>query len=746
MRRRARCHSRLVPAIPPPITSTSAFSGNGPGYFSGGRAQNGVLMAPNRIRLQVDFESYDVLVVGGGLAGLRAAIAAVEANPRVRVGMVSKVYPMRSHTVSAEGGAAAVMRPEDSYETHAFDTIKGSDYLADQDVVEAFVREAPVEIIQMEHWGCPWSRDPDGKISARPFGGMTTWRTCFAADKTGFHMLHAVFQTSLKYPQITRHDEAFVTKLLVEDSRCVGVVALDMRSGRFDAITAKSVILATGGLGRIYAFTTNGNICTGDGMALAYRAGVGLKDMEMVQFHPTGLPFTGILITEAVRGEGGYLLNNEGERFLKRYVPNKMELGPRDIISRAMITELEPGRCRAVGRSAPRGGGLPRKERWSRAHGRDPRGDAARDGRGRGRLAHQGGPGEVDPAARRPSRAIRARQDRGLEPHVQHRAARGAGAGFHARGFADHRRLGARARRVPRRPRPARFSRARRRQVPPAHACIPARERPTAPRVPRRPHHEFPAAGEDLLNMPDKRITIRATRYDPDRDEKPRLQSYDIPFYDESMVVLDALNYIKSDIDGSLSYRWSCRMGICGSCGMMVNGTPKLTCNAFLRDYWPGAITVQPRHNFPLIRDLVIDMDDFMHKLKSIKPWIIRKQELPLGAGEHHQTNEQIDDFRQFSECINCMLCYAACPVYGLNNEFLGPAAIALARRYNLDSRDQGLKQRLPVIGDAEAIWECSFVGECSVVCPNGVDPAKAIQQTKLDTTMRFVLPYGNRE
>jgi len=292
----------------------------------------------------VDNESYDVLIVGGGLAGIRAAIAAVEANPRVKVGMVSKVYPMRSHTVSAEGGAAAALRPEDSYESHAFDTVKGSDYLADQDVVEAFVREAPIEIIQMEHWGCPWSRDPDGKISARPFGGMTTWRTCFAADKSGFHMLHTVFQTSLKYPQIVRHDEAFVTKLLIEDSRCVGVVALDMKTGRIDAITAKSTILATGGLGRIYAFTTNGNICTGDGMALAYRAGVGLKDMEMVQFHPTGLPFTGILITEAVRGEGGYLYNNQGERFLKRYVPNKMELGPRDIISRAMITEIAEGR------------------------------------------------------------------------------------------------------------------------------------------------------------------------------------------------------------------------------------------------------------------------------------------------------------------------------------------------------------------------------------------------------------------
>ena len=292
----------------------------------------------------MDQESYDVLIVGGGLAGLRAAIAAAEMNPKLKIAMVSKVYPMRSHTVSAEGGAAAALAPDDSYETHAFDTVKGSDYLADQDVVETFVREAPIEIIQMEHWGCPWSRNPDGTIAVRPFGGMSTWRTVFAADKSGFHMLHTVFQTSLKYPSIRRYDEAFVTKLLVEDSRCVGVAAIDMRSGRFLALTAKTTILATGGLGRIYAFTTNGNICTGDGMALAYRAGVGLKDMEMVQFHPTGLPFTGILITEAVRGEGGYLTNKDGDRFLKSYVPNKMELGPRDIISRAMITEFEAGR------------------------------------------------------------------------------------------------------------------------------------------------------------------------------------------------------------------------------------------------------------------------------------------------------------------------------------------------------------------------------------------------------------------
>jgi fumarate reductase flavoprotein subunit len=291
----------------------------------------------------MDSPAYDVLIVGGGLAGLRAAIAAAELSPRLKVGLISKVYPMRSHSVSAEGGAAAVFSREDSYETHAFDTIKGSDYIADQVVVEAFVREAPLEIIQMEHWGCPWSRNPDGTIAQRPFGGMSVWRTVYAADKSGFHMLHALFQTSLKYDGIKRHDEGFVTSLLVEDGRCVGVTALDIRSGRMEAITAKSTILATGGSGRVYAFSTNGAICTGDGMALAYRAGVPLKDMEMVQFHPTGLPNTGILITEAVRGEGGYLINNKGERFLKEYVPTKMELGPRDIISRAEVTEFEKG-------------------------------------------------------------------------------------------------------------------------------------------------------------------------------------------------------------------------------------------------------------------------------------------------------------------------------------------------------------------------------------------------------------------
>jgi fumarate reductase flavoprotein subunit len=297
--------------------------------------------------------SHDVVLVGGGGAGLRAAIAIAQTNPRLRVAVVSKVYPMRSHTVSAEGGAAAVIRQDDSFEEHIHDTISGGDWLCDQDAVEAFVKEAPEEMLRLEHWGCPWSREPDGRVAVRPFGGMKKMRTWFAADKTGFHMLHTLFQTSLKYASVERYDEWFVTKLLVDDGRVQGVVALEMMSGKVQPILAKAVILCTGGCGRVFPFTTNANIKNGDGMALAYRAGAPLKDMEFVQYHPTGLPFTGILITEAARSEGGYLINKDGYRYLQDYnlgkpepkpVLRSMELGPRDRLSQAFVKEHEKGR------------------------------------------------------------------------------------------------------------------------------------------------------------------------------------------------------------------------------------------------------------------------------------------------------------------------------------------------------------------------------------------------------------------
>ena len=301
----------------------------------------------------MEVPSHDVLIIGGGGAGLRAGIAVAESNPALSVAIVSKVYPMRSHTVSAEGGSAAVVADDDSLEEHIYDTISGGDWLADQDAVEAFVNEAPEELLRLEHWGCPWSRRDDGRVNVRPFGGMKKKRTWFAADKTGFHMLHTLFQTSLKYESITRYDEWFVTKLLVEDGRAQGVVAIETASGKIQTLLAKAVIITTGGCGKVFPFTTNANIKNGDGMAMAYREGASLKDMEFIQYHPTGLPFTGILITEASRAEGGYMLNKDGYRYLQDYdlgkpepkpVLRSMELGPRDRLSQAFEKEREKGR------------------------------------------------------------------------------------------------------------------------------------------------------------------------------------------------------------------------------------------------------------------------------------------------------------------------------------------------------------------------------------------------------------------
>jgi fumarate reductase flavoprotein subunit len=295
----------------------------------------------------------DVAIVGAGGGGLRAAIAVAMRDPALSVGLVSKVYPMRSHTVAAEGGAAAVTQAHDSLDAHFHDTVAGGDWLCDQDVVQYFVEHAREELVQMEHWGCPWSRRPDGHVNVRAFGGMKIERTWFAADKTGFHMLHTLFQTSIKYPSIRRFDEHFCCDLVVDDGRVQGVVAIDIASGEFLLVRARAVIIATGGAGRVFRQNTNGGIVTGDGMALAYRHGVPLRDMEFVQYHPTCMPGTGLLFTEACRGEGGFLLNKDGYRYLQDYglgpaepsPRNKaMELGPRDRLSQAYWHEKQKGR------------------------------------------------------------------------------------------------------------------------------------------------------------------------------------------------------------------------------------------------------------------------------------------------------------------------------------------------------------------------------------------------------------------
>src|SRR5688500_11276558 len=235
-----------------------------------------------------------------------------------------------------------------------------------------------------------------------------------------------------------------------------------------------------------------------------------------------------------------------------------------------------------------------------------------------------------------------------------------------------------------------------------------------------------------------KRIKLQVARYRPEQESEPVFNDYEVPCPDD-WVVLDGLNHVKDQMDGTLSYRWSCRMGICGSCGMLVNGEPKLTCATFLSDYAPGPLKVEPLRNFPVIRDLIVELGDFMVKLTRVKPWIVRQVEQPLSAGEYRQTPEELDEYKQFSMCINCMLCYSACPIYGLDPHFIGPAAIALAQRYNLDSRDEGSAERMQILSGHDGIWGCTFVGECTKVCPKDVDPAAAIQRYKLQSALDWV-------
>jgi fumarate reductase iron-sulfur subunit len=234
-------------------------------------------------------------------------------------------------------------------------------------------------------------------------------------------------------------------------------------------------------------------------------------------------------------------------------------------------------------------------------------------------------------------------------------------------------------------------------------------------------------------------ITLQVARYRPEQESKPTFQEYEVPLRDD-WAVLDGLNYVKDRLDGTLSYRWSCRMGICGSCGMTVNGEPVLTCAAFLSDFAPGPVRIEPLRNFPVIRDLVIEMTDFMHKLSRVKPWIVAGETAPEGEhGEYLQTPEELEEYHQYSMCINCMLCYSACPVYGLDPSFVGPAALALAQRYNLDSRDDGDRDRLTVLSEPDGIWGCTFVGECTTACPKDVDPAGAIQRYKVTAATESV-------
>ncbi len=292
----------------------------------------------------MEIHKFDVVILGSGIAGLNAAISAAEHNKNLKIAIVSKLHLLRSHSIAAEGGTAAVLSPEDSFDLHAYDTIKGSDFLADQDAVELFVRKAPEQIIKLDHRGCPWSRTPDGKIAQRPFGGHSYPRATYAADRTGFHELHTLYERMLVYENIERFPEHFATSIIAKNGTFQGITAIKMSNGEFVVFQAKALVIATGGLGRLYSFTTYSYSSTGDGVAMAFRIGLPIKDLEFIQFHPTGIVPSGILITEGARGEGGYLINKDGERFMKRYAPTKMELAPRDIVSRSIMWEILAGK------------------------------------------------------------------------------------------------------------------------------------------------------------------------------------------------------------------------------------------------------------------------------------------------------------------------------------------------------------------------------------------------------------------
>lgn len=294
-----------------------------------------------------DVKTHDLVILGAGLAGLRAAVeASIVSKGSLDIAVVTKNQMMRAHSVAAEGGTAAMLRPDqgDSFELHAWDTVKGSDFLADQDVIDRFVHAMPDEIFQLDHWGIPWTRREDGRIDQRPFGGHSYPRAVLAADKTGFFELQTLYDTLLKYNSVTHYNEHFVTSILVEDNEFRGLTSFNMTTGEYRVIRAKALIIAAGGAGTLFGFTTYSQTVTGDGLGMAYRAGLPLEDMEFLQFHPTGLVPSGILITEACRGEGGYLINSKGERFMEKYAPDKKELAPRDLISRSEITEILEGR------------------------------------------------------------------------------------------------------------------------------------------------------------------------------------------------------------------------------------------------------------------------------------------------------------------------------------------------------------------------------------------------------------------
>jgi succinate dehydrogenase / fumarate reductase flavoprotein subunit len=813
---------------------------------------------------------FDAVIVGAGGSGMRCSLQLAQAG--LKVAVLSKVFPTRSHTVAAQGGIGASLgnMNEDHWLWHMFDTVKGSDYLGDQDAIEFMCREAPKVVYELEHFGMPFDRNPDGTIYQRPFGGHSANfgekpvpRACAAADRTGHALLHTLYQRN-----VAARTQFFVEWMaldLVMDSAgdCVGVVALEMETGETMIFEAKSTVLATGGAGRIFDASTNAYINTGDGLGLVARAGLPLEDMEFWQFHPTGVAGAGVLITEGVRGEGGILLNCNGERFMERYAPTLKDLAPRDFVSRSMDQEIKEGRgcgphkdhvllkldhlgaetimkrlpsireiaikfanvdpirepipvvptihyqmggiptnyhgqvvapnngddeaivgglyaigeCSCVsvhganrlgtnslldllvfGRAAgdhivkalahePRAGGGARRACERRAHAgcgkRHPQDDAG----ALRRVPHRRAARRRREPDRGTGRARAERRDRRQVQGLQHGADRGARARQPGRNRARHHRLRRRAHRKPRRPRARRLSRARRRAVDEAHPVVLRRQpphvqggaRPAADGGSLCPQetHLLGTAMTATSNAENAAVAAAAPRvakfeiyrYDPDRDERPYMQKLEVTLGRNDKMLLDVLMRIKADVDDTLSFRRSCREGVCGSDAMNVNGKNRLACITNLNEL-KEPIVLRPLPGLPVVRDLIVDMSQFFKQYHSIKPYLIN--DTPPPEKERLQSPAEREELNGLYECILCACCSTSCPSFWWNpDKFVGPAGLLQAYRFIADSRDQATGERLDNLMDPYRLFRCHTIMNCVDVCPKELNPTRAIGKIK---------------
>src|SRR5918911_1490360 len=674
---------------------------------------------------------HDVLVIGAGLAGQRAALAAAEEG--ASVGIISKVHPVRSHSNAAQGGINAALDPEDSWESHAFDTVKGSDYLGDQDAIEIMCREAPQAILELEHMGVTFHRHPTGRLGKRAFGGASAARTYYVADITGQAMLHVLYEQLMQHEEVYRYEEWFTTRVVQDDEgRIAGAVTRNILDGAMELFTAKAVILATGGNGQVYTPTTNALVCTGDGIAMAYRIGAPLMDMEMIQYHPTTLAGLGLLITEGARGEGAELYNAEGDRFMEKYAPNKMELASRDVVSRAEQTEINEGRGFEDGTV---GVDITREPIHIKPGNHYVMGGIRTDVNGLTPIPGLYAAGECACVSVHGGNRLGANS---LLDTLVFGGRAGTHAGRSAKGMA-----------LPE-PSPAALADEER-----MIRALVRRER-SGRRVSEiraelgRTMDKYVAVFRDEDGLRTALEIVQRLKEEAKTvaiDDKGTIFNQDLFGAMELGFLLDNAECIvtaaierkesRGAQDGSLTIRCSCQAAICGSCGVKINGKSSLACNtklssaAELSQNPEGKITVEPMGNMPVIKDLVVDMDAVhWKKVQRVVPWLLPEGDPP--EREYIVEPESMIDITQSMACIHCGVCMSACLSLEVDPEFIGPAPLAKAYRFVGDPRDAHTEDRLlDLAQDSHGIYDCTHCFACVEVCPKDVAPMDQIMRLR---------------